>query len=201
MGRIITIGREFGSGGKELGRLLAKKLNIAYYDNEIVTAIAKKTDLAEDYVKQIVEKKPSLFFPVTVGQTLYAAPYEVLQNNSAVQIEQANIIKEMAAKSDCVIVGRCADYILRDLKPFRIFVYADLEARMARCKERGFKEEGLTEKKIKKLVTRVDKHRASYYNFYTGQKWGNRLNYDICINTTGVDMEKIATFLAKMLTE
>lgn len=199
MDRIITIGREFGSGGKELARLLSQKLGIAYYDNEIITAIAKKTELAEDYVKQIVEKKPNVFFPVTVGKTLYLGQHQLLWQSNLVYAEQSNIIKEMATKSSCVIVGRCADYILKEFNPYRIFVYADMDARIERCKIKGFQEGELASKAIKKQIIKVDKNRAGYYRFYTGQKWGDRLNYDLCVNTSSADIEKIADLIVKML--
>ena len=125
---VITLGREFGSGGRELGRRLADHLKIAYYDKEILTEIAKRTQLTEEYVHNVVEHHPYPLLPITIGHSLY--PDMTFQIQQSVYAEQSNIIKEMAAASDCIIVGRCADYILRDIKPFRIFVYADMESRI-----------------------------------------------------------------------
>ena len=122
MNKIITIGREFGSGGRELGKRIAEALGIAYYDKEIINEIAKKTDLAYEYVHQIIEKKPIIYYPITIGNTLNTYSHTVNTISAQVYAEQKNVIKELASKSSCVIVGRCADYILKDMNPYRIFV-------------------------------------------------------------------------------
>ena len=119
MNRIITIGREFGSGGRELGRRLSELLQFAYYDQEIVSEIAKRTSMSEAYVQQIVEHKPLMSFPISIGRSFYAGVNPIEQQTQAIYVEQHRIIKELAEKSDCVIVGRCADYILRDRVPHR----------------------------------------------------------------------------------
>ena len=113
---IITVGREFGSGGREFGRRLSDDLEIAYYDREIITEIAKRTSLSEEYVHQIVERKPYMPFPITTGRTFYPLTDPVVEQTLSVYNEQHNIIREMAEKSDCVIVGRCADRILKDIR-------------------------------------------------------------------------------------
>ena len=165
--KIITIGREFGSGGRELGRRLADHLQIAYYDKEILTEISKRTQLTEEYVHNVVEHHPYPLLPITIGHSLY--PDMAFQLQQSVYTEQSNIIKEMAAASDCVIVGRCADYILHDIKPFRIFVYADMEARIARCHARAPEGEHLSDKELKQMIQKVDKGRAKYYEFRISQ--------------------------------
>ena len=120
MRTIITIGREFGSGGRELGRRIAEELDIEYYDKEILSEIAKRTELSEQYVKQVVENTPHNLFPITVGHTLpYFENYSI-SNVQAVFREQTNVIKDLAEKSNCVIVGRCADYILEKEKPSKL---------------------------------------------------------------------------------
>ena len=199
MNRIITIGREFGSGGRELGRRLAETLGIAYYDREIITEIAKRTSLSEQYIQQVVEKKPFPLFPITVGRSFYPQDDVVFEQTQAVYKEQSSVIREMAARSDCVIVGRCADYILREEHPLRIFVYADLSSKMIRCREKGSPQEHFTDKELKQHIQSVDKNRARYYEFYTGRNWGDKLNYDICINTTKTEIKQVVPFLAKML--
>ena len=121
MNRIITIGREFGSGGREFGRRLSEELGIAYYDQEIISEISKRTSLSEQYIQAIVEHQPSFSFPIHIGRSFYPATSPVFDQTMTVYQEQARIIKEMAAKSDCVIVGRCADFILKEYHPWFFF--------------------------------------------------------------------------------
>lgn len=198
MARIITIGREFGSGGRELGRRLAEELHIEYYDREILSEIAKHTSLAENYIRNVVERQPHNLLPITVGRSFtYVDDYAFKQAQSVYQA-QSKIIREMAEKSDCVIIGRCADYILQDLKPFRIFVYADMESRIRRCMERRGEQEQITEKEMKKQIQAMDKNRARYYEFYTGLKWGDKSNYDLCINTTDTVIKQIVPAIGNL---
>ena len=199
MGRIITIGREFGSGGRELGRRLAEELGIEYYDREILTEIAKHTSLAEAYIQNVVERQPHSLLPITIGRSFAYVEDYAFKQAQAVYQAQSEIIRDLADKSDCVIIGRCADYILRDRKPMRIFVYADLESRIARCMDRRMEGEELSEKEMKKQIVAMDKNRARYYEFYTGTKWGDKLNYDLCVNTTGTVIKQIVPAIAKML--
>lgn len=199
MNRIITIGREFGSGGRELGRRLAEKLQIAYYDQEIITEISKRTELSEQYVQQVVEHHPIPSFPIHIGRSFhYPAMNPVMQQQQSIYMEQSRMIRELAEKSDCVIVGRCADYILSELQPFRIFVYADMDSKIRRCMEKGNEQELLTERELKKYIVNIDRNRAKYYDFYTNQKWGDKLNYDLCINTTGIQIKEMVSVIAKM---
>ncbi len=197
---IITIGREFGSGGRELGRRLAEALGFDYYDKEIVKEIAKKTSYSEQYVQQIVENNPHDLFPITIGHSFSYVDAYALSQKQNVFNEQENVIKEMASKSNCVIVGRCADYILKDLKPFKIFVYADMKSKVARCLERKDETIGdIPEKKMVKYIKKIDKKRRSYYEFYTGKYWGDKLNYDLMVNTSSGDIKQIVTAIASML--
>lgn len=199
MGRIITIGREFGSGGRELGRRLAEELHIDYYDRELLAEIAKHTSLAEEYIRNVVEQKPHSLLPITIGRSFaYVDDYAFKQAQTVYQA-QSRIICDLAEKSDCVIIGRCADYILQDKKPFRLFVYADLDSRVRRCMERRGDGENQTEKEMRKQIQSVDKNRARYYEFYTGLKWGDKLNYDLCVNTTDTEIKEIVPAIAKML--
>ena len=123
--KIITIGREFGSGGREIGRRLSENLGFAYYDQEIISEIAKRTSLSEKYVEAIVEQHSLFSFPIHIGRSFYPVADPALDQTLKIYQEQTRIILEMARKSDCVIVGRCADFILKEENPFRIFVYAD----------------------------------------------------------------------------
>ena len=199
MNKIITIGREFGSGGRELGKRLSDHLGIAYYDKEIIDEIAKRTQFAEGYVRQVVEQQTALFFPITVGRTFHSTGSDyMLKQLTAVYAEQANVLREMAEKSDCIIVGRCGDYILKDHNPIRLFVYADMDAKVKRCREKADEHENLSDAELIKKIRRVDRDRAKYYRYYTGQEWGNRANYDMCINTSSVPVKELAEALAHL---
>ena len=199
MNRIITIGREFGSGGRELGRRLSEELGFAYYDQEIISEIARRTEMSEQYVQSIVEHKPSFSFPIHIGRSFYPAPAPVFDQSMSVYQEQARIITEMAHKSDCVIVGRCEDYILKEYEPFRMFVYADMESKMKRCREKASEEEKMTDKELKQHILGSDKKRAKYYEFYTGHKWGDKLNFDLCINTSRTVIKEIVPAVARLI--
>lgn len=198
MYKIITIGRELGSGGRELGKRIAERLGYAYYDNEVISQIAQKTDLAESYVKSVVERNPIVSFPITIGHSFYPHVGNLDQMTN-IFVEQSNIITSMADKSNCVIVGRCADYILRDRHPLRIFVHADRQSRIDRCRKKAPENEHLTDKQIWRNIRKVDKHRAKYYMFYTGKKWGDKRNYDVTINTSFVDIKFITEAVLKLI--
>ena len=192
MNKIITIGREFGSGGREFGRKLAELLNFPYYDREIISEIAKRTSLSEKYIQNIAEHKPVIPFPIHTGRTFWAV---IPDYGQSVQSEQHNIIREAASKSDCVIVGRGADYILRELHPFRIFVYSDTESKIKRCRENqsnDYEHSEMSEKELAKRIEQINRARSEYYGFYTGQKWGDKANYDLCVNTSFITPDKLA---------
>lgn len=200
MRKIITIGREFGSGGREVGRRLADELGIAYYDNEIITEIADRTEMAEEYVQHVMENSPTLM-PITIGRTFYMGADPVMELNNNIYREQSLLIREMAEKADCVIVGRSADYILREKKPFRVFIYADLESRMERCRNRAPEQEHLSDKELRRHILDVDKRRGKYYQFYTGQNWGEPINYDVCFNTSRGNITNVTDAIARMVKE
>ncbi len=200
MKRIITIGRQFGSGGRELGRRLAEELNIEYYDREILGKIAEDTSLAEEYIQNVLERQPHNLLPITVGRSFaYVENYAFKQAQSVYQ-SQSRILRELAEKTDCVIIGRCADYILRDLNPLRIFVYADEQSRVRRCMEHLRQDEqGVTEKQMLRRIRAMDRDRTRYYDFYTGLKWGDKYNYDLCVNTSGAVIKELVPALAKLV--
>ncbi len=203
MNRIITIGRQFGSGGREFGKRLAEELGVPYYDREIMEEIARRTQLAEGYVRQIMDQRPGACFPITIGRTLHAGAGHdyLLRQMTTVFAEQANAIREMAERSDCVIVGRCADRILREMNPIRIFVYADMEFRLNRCWRKATEEEHLNRRQLERKIREVDRVRSKYYRYYTGQTWGDRTNYDICLNTSNLDIKAAAHAMAVLIRE
>ncbi len=189
MRKVITVSREFGSGGREVGRTLAEALNIPYYDNEILTQIVERTNLAKDYVQRVLERDTYFPFPVRTARSFAPARDVMSEQYNAIFLEQQSVIFDMAKQSDCVIVGRCADYILQDLNPLRIFVYADMKHKIERCREREEGGEHLTEKELQNMISGITKKRSKYYHFYTGQEWGDKSHYDLCINMTNITTE------------
>lgn len=174
MNKIITISREFGSGGREIGRRLAEAMKIAYYDQEIVAALIKRTKKAEEYVRYMEKERPLPLFPITTARTFGLPTNDAVTENLNFYMQESKIIREAAEKSDCVIVGRCADYVLRDMKPIRLFIYADMEYKIARCKAKGDDVEDLAYPELRKKIVSVDKKRSRYYQFYTNQVWGKK---------------------------
>ena len=192
--RIITLSREFGSGGREVGKRLADELGFNYYDREIITGIAKDTALDEKFVAHALEKGVNLY-PLHYGVTftIPAVNREVID----VMVAQQKIIKELASKGDCVIVGRSADVILADEKPYNIFVNADMEAKIARCKLRDGAE-GLTDKEIKRRITEIDKGRMDSRAMFTSARWGDKLCYNVMLNTTNADIKALIKPLSEL---
>ena len=198
MNRIITVSREFGSGGRELGRRIAEALGFEYYDKEIIEQIARHTSFSEDYVRQVVDGRYHRLFPITVNHSFFIGDYQTKLLQSVFQA-QKKTLQELVELSDCVIVGRCADYLLRDYNPYRIFVYADLDVRVERCMAFNDEAEQFSEQEIEKHIRRIDRQRARYYREYTGQNWGDKEYYDLCVNTTQKNINDLVVPLSKML--
>lgn len=199
MNRIITISREFGSGGRELGRRLSDKLGYAYYDQEIISEIVQRTELSEKYVRDISERRPPITaFPIHTGRSFYMPQNPAWTQSQMVHQEQHRIVQEVANLSDCIIVGRCADYVLKDMDPYRIFVYADMDSKLRRCRDREESAKDLSDKELQRKIKTVDRRRAQYYEFYTDQGWGERVNYDLLINTTNRSVKEAAKMIVKL---
>ncbi len=197
MSVLITIGREFGSGGRELGRRIADELGIAYYDNEILEEILKETDYSKAYLQEVSESRPAALFPIHFGVS-WGHTYAPINQSMDVYAKQNEILRKLADKSSCVIIGRAADYILKDRNPFRIFVYADMESKVNRCRERN-EDKNITDAEIIKHVKKIEKSRKSFYEFYTNTKWGDKKNYDMMINTSNQNIKEIAHLLSSMI--
>lgn len=194
---IITISREFGSGGRELGKRLAEALGYAYYDREILSMLAEQTDLNEDYLERTLEENSlTNLYPITIGQTFSIMPNYFADQSTALLTKQTNLIKALAAKSNCVIVGRNADIILRDQNPLRIFVHADMEARIARCRRRDTYDANLTDKQFEKKINQIDKNRNKTHSILSPYKWGDRRGYELCINTTSITIKDVVPSLS-----
>lgn len=199
MNILITIGREFGSGGRELGRRLAEELSIPYYDNEILEEIVAGTTYSKAYVQEVLKAKPTALYPIHFGVS-WAHSNASFNQTMDVYAKQNEVLHKLADASSCVIIGRAADYILKEHKPFRIFVYAEMESKIARCRSRS-EDPNITDKEIIKNIKKIEKNRRSFYGFYTNQRWGAKENYDLLINTTGQNIKTLAHFLALSLKE
>lgn len=179
---IITISREFGSGGRTIGKAVARKLGIPCYDAELITEMAKQSGFAEDYVREAGEYAPggllnSMFTSRAGGPT----------NEDILWQIQCNIVAQLAKKGPCVIVGRCGDYILRDRPDvLKVFVHADMAFRAKRIVEVYGQREESPEQRLKEK----DKRRSTYYRFYTGRKWGHLDTYDLMLNSGVLGIEK-----------
>mgnify|MGYP005764585103 FL=1 len=196
--RIITISREFGSGGRELGKRLADALGFAYYDREIVSSIAEKCNLDEGYVENVLRKGLTINVPVTFGHTFYFYSDPTSENELKVLNTQQQIIKELALRGDCVMVGRSSGIILEKYNPLRLFVYADMEWKVKRCRERASADEHLTDRELEKKIRQIDAGRARHQKLLTDRKWGAPEGYDLCINTTNLEIKKIIPGLKEM---
>ena len=197
MAKIITISREFGSGGRELGKRLADELGFDYYDREILEQVAKESELDEAYAEKVLDGSFSLGFPVTFGRTfLYT---DILQQDATkLLVAEEKIIRSLAKTGkDMVIVGRGADVILRDYKPLNIFVYADMDSKIARCRWRAPKNEALSDKELARKIKQVDTGRARQRKLMTDKDWGEKESYHLCINTTGTTIKSIVSCVAE----
>ena len=187
MNTVITIGREFGSGGHEIGLKLADALHIPFYDKLLVSMVAEEGEFAQEFLDEMDEKVDIHIAPFLATRSSYSVYQQPMSDR--IFFRQADIIRKLADDGPCVIVGRCADYVLDGRQNvIRIFIYGELEDRIARKSTMNELKE-LEADSLKKHVVSTDKKRARYYRHYTGLKWGEKENYDLCINTskTGID--------------
>ena len=185
---IITLGRQFGSGGREIGKRVAKELGIAFYDKELLTRAAKESGISEELFQSNDEKPTnSLLFSLAMSNFSGEMPL-----NHRIFLAQFDVIKKIAKEESCVIVGRCADYALRDYRNVaNVFVHADMEYRL----DRAINLYGLPEKSARGIILRTDKQRANYYNFYTNKKWGNVDSYDFAIDSGSVGVDNTVALI------
>ena len=194
--KIITISREFGSGGREVGKRLADVLKFRYYDGEIIEAIAKESNMDEEYVSRMLESGSLWEFPITYGNSI-AVFSEPQSNMTRLLSTERRVILDIAKKGeDCIIVGRNADEILRAYHPFNVFVYADMKAKLARCMLREKEGSSMTEKQMRKHIDPIDNNRRRRCQLVGGGKWGAKENYHLCVNTTGCDIKNIVPGVA-----
>ncbi len=194
--RIITISREFGSGGRELGKRIADVLGYDYYDSEIISAVAQKSGFDAAYVETTLDNHGWHDFPVTFGGTMHSSAY-MQASRIDLLVRQKKVIEEIAALGkDCVIIGRNADAILKDLHPFSIFVCADPEAKIKRCRARAREDEKLTDRELLRKMKEIDKARARTRDFLTGSEWGKCGTYHLTVNTGEWNMKALAEAVA-----
>lgn len=200
---IITIARQYGSGGREIGELVAKKLGIPIYDKELITEAATRGSLDETVTKMADESAAnSLLYTLAMGSNVLGTTMHFgykMPLTDKLFLLQSEVIKEYADASSCVVIGRCADYVLRDEENLlRVFIYGDLEHRQARIAER---HPEIKSSQIVDVINKTDKRRASYYNFYTGNKWGKFDNYDMAINSSTLGIEATANLIVSCVKE
>ncbi len=196
---IITIARQYGSGGREIGERVAELLGIPKYDKEFVTMAAEQESTLDPRALEKVDERAtsSLLYTLAMGSNMFHTPHisPALPLNDRLFAIQCSIIRNLAEEHSCVMIGRCADYVLRE-NPDRlsIFIYADIDARKKRVAERH----NVKESEAIDIINKTDRRRASYYNFYTGNKWGKYDNYHIAINSTVLGIEGTARLIADM---
>ena len=186
---VVTVSREYGSGGRYVAKLLSEKLGVKFYDKEIVTKLAEETGLSEEYIEENEQKRGIL-------STLENDQVTGLSSKDELFIKETELIKKLARKDSCVIVGRCADFILKNNRNVvKVFVYSDMEDKI----KRATKFYGLNKEKAEKEIKNIDKQRAKHYKYYTEREWKEYSNYDICINSDTFGVEKSADIIYDMI--
>jgi len=188
---VITIARGYGSGGRTIGKMLAEKLDIPFYDRDLLRLASDDSGISQDLFAKADEKiKKSLLFNIAnkvyKGELIPPDSDDFVSNDNLFNY-QAKIIKELAITESCIIIGRCADFVLKDAENvIKVFVHAPLE----KCIETLKEMTGKPEKEIEKQIASIDKHRAAYYKCYTGRDWEDAKNYDLCLNSSHLGFEK-----------
>ena len=192
MSTIINIGRSFGSGGGFIGQAISKKLGIPFFDNELISKVAEESGYSKNLFADGEEKRNlfsmSSFFATSRLGVIDSGAF--VNDNVMFKI-QSDVIRSIAQKGDAVIIGRCADYILRDLKCLNVFICAPEEYRIQRL----MREEGLSEDEAEKLMRRKDRTRETYYNYYTFGEWGKASNYNLCVDSSILGIDGIADYI------
>ena len=199
MKTIITIGRQFGSGGKEVGIRVAKELGIPFYDKELLQEAAKKSGMCEKIFENFDERPKSLLYSIAMDSYMFGLPGGGIGDSLEQQVYLAtfNTIRQIAEKGSCVMIGRCADYALADNPDLlSLFIYAPMDVRVQRVAKR----QNISPEKARSLILKTDKRRASYYEYYSSRKWGAVDSYDFCLDSSylgiGRTVELIQTMVA-----
>ncbi len=197
MYKIITMEREFGSGGNEIGRRVAKKLGIELYDRNILVEAAKRLDIPPIYIGDLEETAPgSIIFNLSKTAIGGSRKDSSLPMSEKLFLEEKKIIKENVEKHDCVIVGRCASFILYDRADcLKVFIYADKDYRI----NRAIQTENIAPAEAEDFLRKSDKRRSNFYNTHTGWKWGDMSKFDLCLNTSSLGLDACVDILAGMM--
>ena len=200
---IITIARQYGSGGREIGEKVAELLSLPLYDKELITEAAKSGDMHMDTARKVDEVAAnSLLYTLAMGSNVFGSAMSFgykMPINDKLFLLQSDVIHSYAAKGSGIFIGRCADYVLRDQPNLlRIFVHGDLDHRKARVAER---HPDLKSNQIVDTINKTDRRRSSYYNFYTGNKWGKYEHYDLIVNSSTLGILGSAKLIAAVATE
>ena len=194
---VITIARQYGSGGREVGHKIAEILGIKCYDRDLITLAAEKSGLSEEALHHADEKAASsLLYTLVMSSNMYHSNVDRFNVpiNDKLFCVQSEIIRDIAQRESCVIVGRCADYVLAEHpRVVRVFLYADFENRVKKI----CAEESISEADARERIVKTDKRRANYYNYYSGQKWGKIDNYDLALSTDKLGPEGTARFIVE----
>ncbi|NCB42710.1 MAG: cytidylate kinase-like family protein [Clostridia bacterium] len=195
--KVITIGREFGSGGREIGIKLSKRLSIPFYDKELLKLTSEEGPFDEKFLAANEEKAPVLGAP-SLGRIALSSFYQPSLSDT-IFLEQSKVIKEIAKRGPCVIVGRCADYVLKDEGSLDIFICASMPYKIARKRAVAPEKKTFSDEEMEKYIRDADKQRVKYYEHYTGRNWGRVDNYHLCLfaDRVGPDgaVETIITYL------
>ncbi len=198
---IAAIGRQYGSGGREIGEMLADMMGVPFFDRELIALAAEKSGVSKDVYSHIDETATnSLLYALSTGAYTLSSHFTTVSDlplNDKLYIIQTNLIKDIVKENgSCVIVGRCADYILKDdPRLASIFIHAPIKSRISRIMEK----EGLNAASAESRIIKTDKKRANYYNFYTNREWGDLNNYELCIDSTVLGKEKTAEFIFEFI--
>lgn len=193
---VITIGRQYGSGGREIGSKLAAELGIKYYDKELLERAAKESGLCQELFENHDEKPTNSFLYSLVMDTYsmgYSSPaFTEMPINHKIFLAQFNTIKNIAMEGPCVMVGRCADYALADFPNLiSVFIHANMDVKVKRIAEKY----NLTESKAKETIIKTDKRRASYYNYYSSKRWGETTGYNLCVDSSALGIDNTVQLL------
>ena len=198
MKTVITIGRQFGSGGKEVGIRVAKELGIPFYDKELLQEAAKKSGLCEKIFENFDERPKSLLYSIAMDSYMFALPGTGAGESLEQQVYLAtfNAIRRIASEGPCVIIGRCADYALADdPNHLSLFIHAPMDVRIQRVAQR----QNLTPEKARQLINKTDKRRASYYEYYSSKKWGSVDSYDFCLDSSYLGLSRTVELILAMV--
>jgi len=195
---VITVGRQYGSGGREIGTMLAQQMGIAYYDDLLLKEAAKESGLCEELFRSFDERPKSFLYSIAMDPYSLSMSHISAKGSLEQQVYLAtyDAIKKLADKGPCVLIGRCADYALKDRDDvINVFITAPLENRIKRVAQRN----NIGEDEAKDRIKKTDKSRASYYNYYSSKEWGDAKSYDLCVDSSLLGIEGTVELLKKMV--